>query len=250
MGASGQQQHTDHQCRSDEEKHEAGLPNQGRDSGPFAHPSKESPQKRDGQRRRKAHAETSHPDQPKAFPRLPKPAGVEAHPHLCGSHQAGIGGERQRTQSTNYSFCCFRILTACFTFIEMGPQPGLLRIRETFTQSDQLPCIVMCVPRHACAPSSRDVSMFSPRYSRDLTVPSFAPVTVAISSKANPSWKRSTTVSRYSAGMLTNAALMRSACSCCCTTSHAMGRVSAGWSGACSSSSISPSRLRALFFRK
>src|SRR6266403_5822436 len=65
-----------------------------------------------------------------------------------------------------------------------------------------------------------------------------------------PAEYRETVVLRYSAGMLTNAALMRSACSCCCTTSHAMGRVSAGSSGACSSSSISPSRLSGLFVRK
>ncbi len=78
-------------------------------------------------------------------------------------------------------------MTACFAFIEVAPQPGLLRIRESFTQSDQLSCLVMCVSRHAYAPFSCDTSMFSPRYSRDLTVPSFVPVIVAISSKANPS---------------------------------------------------------------
>jgi len=139
------------------------------------------------QMRVRSHAQTGHPHQPHAFPGLPKPAGVEAHSHLRSSHQAGIGSERQRTQSTNHPVCCFRIMTACFAFIEVDPQPDLLHVGETFTQSDQLPCLVMSTPRHACAPFSRGISIFNPRYSRDFTVPSGAPVTVAISSKANPS---------------------------------------------------------------
>ena len=79
--------------------HKPALPNPVRNACPFAHPGKEPPQKWDGQSCGKAYAQTSHAHQPHAFPRLPKPAGVEAHPHLCGSHQAGIGGQGQRTQS-------------------------------------------------------------------------------------------------------------------------------------------------------
>src|SRR5262249_3576249 len=150
----------------DEEKHETRLPNQGRDSGPFAQPCKEPPQKGDGQRRGKAHTQTSHPHQPHAFTRLPKPVRMEAHSHLRGSHQAGIGGERQRTQRTNEPVYCLRVMTACFAFIEVGPQPGLLLIRQTSTQSDQLPCLVMWVSRHACDLSNCPISMFSPRYNR------------------------------------------------------------------------------------
>ena len=62
-------------------------------SGPLAHPGKEPPQKGNGERRGKAYAQAGHPYQPHAFPRLPKPAGMEAHPHLGGAHQAGIGGD-------------------------------------------------------------------------------------------------------------------------------------------------------------
>src|SRR5208282_222164 len=221
MSAASQEQRTHDQRRRDPEERKTRLPNPARNACPFAHPFKQPPQKGDGQRRSKAHAQTSQPHQPHAFPRLPKPAGVEAHPHLRGSHQAGIGGERQRTQSKNHPVCCFRIMTARFAFIQMGPQPGLPCIRGTFAQSDQLPCFVMCVSRHVCVPSNRPISMFSPRYNRYFSVPRGAPITAAISSKANPSWKRNTIASRYSAGMPTNAALMRSACSCCCTTSHA-----------------------------
>src|SRR5580704_3117745 len=90
--AASQQQHTYHQRGRDEEKHETGLPNQGRDSGPFAYPGKDPPQKGDGEGGRKTHSQTGHPHQPQAFPRLPQPAGVEAHPHLGGSHQARVGG--------------------------------------------------------------------------------------------------------------------------------------------------------------
>src|SRR6266550_361142 len=105
MSAASQKKRTHHQRRGDPEERKPRLPNPARNARPRPHPCKESPQKRDGQRRRKAHAQTSHPHQPQAFPRLSKPAGVEADSHLCGSHQAGIGGERQRTQSTNHPVC-------------------------------------------------------------------------------------------------------------------------------------------------
>src|ERR1700730_18368719 len=85
--AASQQQHTYHQRGRDEEKHETGLPNQGRDSGPFSHPGKEPPQEGDGERGRKTHSQTGHPDQPQAFPRLAKPAGVQTPKHLPSLHQ-------------------------------------------------------------------------------------------------------------------------------------------------------------------
>src|ERR1700722_15068045 len=146
VGAASQQQHTYHQRRRDEEKHKAGLPNQGRDSGPFPHPGKEPPQKRDGEGCRKTHAQTSHRHHPHAFPRLSKPGSVKAYPHLRGPHQAGMGGQRQRTQSANHPVCRLRIVTAGFAFIYMSAQPKLLRVRKTIPQSDQFPCLLMCVP--------------------------------------------------------------------------------------------------------
>src|SRR5439155_12670534 len=101
--------------------------------------------------------------------------------------EAGIGGQRQRAQSANQPVCRFRVTPACGAFVEVRAQPGLLRTGKTFTQSDQLSCRVVHVPRQACAPFSRDINMFNPRYSRDFTVPTGAPITVAISSKAIPS---------------------------------------------------------------
>src|SRR5438552_8453734 len=176
-----------HNRRHQTERRQADLPNRAGKPRLLAHPRKPAPQHCSGEGSTQRYSDTANANHPQPLLLALQVQCPQAHPHLRGSHQAGIGGERQRTQSTNHPVCCFRIMTACLALIEMGPQPGLLRIRETFTQSDQLPCLVMCVPRHACAPFSRDISMFSPRYSRDLTVPSRAPVTVAISFNANPS---------------------------------------------------------------
>ena len=189
MRASGHQQQTHYQRGSDKKDHEAYLPDDRGNSGPLAHPSEEPPQKRKGQRRRQAHSEASHAHHPHTFPCLAKPGGVKAHPHLGGPHQTGIGGQRLGAQSTYYDVGCFRIIAAGFAFLQVISQPKLLNVWHAFAQSDQLASFVMYIPCHvyASAPFSRAISKSNPRYSRDFTVPTGAPVTVAISSNAMPS---------------------------------------------------------------
>src|SRR5215469_5922120 len=112
---------------------------------------------------------------------------MEPHAHLRRSHQAGIGGYGQRMQCTNHVGYCLRKLTACCASLEVRAKPLLLRMGKISTQSDQGASLVMYASDQGCAPSNRSMRMLSPRYSRDLTVPSRAPVTTAISSKANSS---------------------------------------------------------------
>src|SRR3954470_10666905 len=63
---------------------------------------------------------------------------------------------------------------------------------------DPLLHLLVNVGLHDRAPFSLGSSALRPRYRRDLIVPTGEPVTSAISSRVSPSWKRRTTVSRYS----------------------------------------------------
>jgi len=58
---------------------------------------------------------------------------MEAHAHLRGSHQAGIGGYGQGMQGANHVGYGLRELTTGSALLEVGAKPVLLRIGKIST---------------------------------------------------------------------------------------------------------------------
>src|SRR5882672_5119289 len=208
--APSQEKDGRHNCWHPTEHCQADLPNRSGKARLLAHPGEPAPQHDGRKGSTQRHSNTTNTNHPQPFLLAPQFQSPRAHPHLRCSHESGIRGQRLRMQRANHPASSVRIVAAVCALLQMSSQPGLLRSQESFPQRDEFLCPFMRAVRHACVPFSGLISMLSPRYKRDFTVPSGAPVTAAISSRANSSWKRKTIASRHSAGMLANAALMRS----------------------------------------
>src|ERR1035437_2378419 len=215
--ALGEQQHTGSQRGHDKERDKGNRPSGCGNMGALHQPGKTAPtceiRKGGGQR----HHYTRDADQPQAFIALSQFPRTQPHAHLSGGYQGAVGGHRNRTQRSDKVAGVLGKGAARVARFEVAFEPsavcgGQLRgigegehLAGAYVIALSYRCVV-----HARIPFNNGWSALRPRYTRDFTVPSGAPVTTAISSNDSPSWKRRTRASRYSAATLSRPAAMRS----------------------------------------